>query len=700
MKLIIAEKPSVAQSIAAAIGATQKQTGYIEGNGYLVSWCVGHLITSKMPEDYDPELKAWKLETLPLLPSPFEMKVSYQTRKQYLVLKELMQRSDVESLVCATDAGREGELIFRLVYNQAKCKRPFQRLWVSSMEESAILDALKCMKDGHEYDNLYQAARCRQMADWYVGINFSRLYSCLYSANISVGRVQTPTVNLIVQRQRDIDSFTPIPYYVLSADFGGFCGDLRFDDKLQAETAKNACTGKQGIVMDVVKTEKKDKPPELYDLTSLQRDANQILGYTAQQTLDYIQSLYDKKLATYPRTDSRYLTEDMTTPTVTVISHLKNLNIAQGLTNYSMDHVQIGQVINNKKVSDHHAIIPTKQVTEENFAELPSGERNILLLLFYRLLAAVYPPHLYISTKTTVAVGDYVFSATAKEVLQDGWKAIERLRKNSMSSSAENDSEQKESTKSITLPPLEKNMKLDVSSLEIEAKKTKPPAAYTDATLLSAMESVGKDIEDESLREAMKGGGLGTPATRAETIEKIIKTGYVERKGKKLLPTEKAYTFIDLVHEQVKSPEMTAQWEMKLSEIERGEASEDSFLRDIRAFVTEFTQSQVSSAKVAENKHVFKTERATIGKCPVCGMDVKEYSKTYSCSSGKEGCGFLIWKRISGKDISTAQAKKLLAKKKTDIIKGFVSKRTGKPYEAYLVLGSDHKVGFEFAKRK
>lgn len=691
MKLIIAEKPSVAQSIATVVGATKKENGYLSGSDYIVSWCVGHLITPKMPEEYDAIYEKWDLSTLPILPNPFLHTVNPQTKAQYIVLKALMERADITELICATDAAREGELIFRLVYNQVKCTKPFKRLWISSMEDAAIREGMQNLKQGTDYDNLYHAALCRQQADWLVGINLTRLYSGLYHSRLSVGRVQTPTVNLIVERGRAIDTFTPIPYYMLSADFGGFCGALRFEDKEQAEKAKRACEGKNGTITELLKTEKTESAPALYDLTTLQRDSNRLCGYTAQQTLDYMQSLYDKKLATYPRTDSRYLTEDMEQSTYNLITHLLETNIAKGIA-YEQDKVSVMRVINNKKVSDHHAIIPTMQLTKENFDNLPTGERNILTLILYRLLSAVYLPHLYSQTKVQIDVEGYAFSLSSKMVLQDGFRLVERACKDVLTPSGS----AKEET--ISLPVLQENQVLKVQALNINENKTKPPVAYTEDTLLLVMETAGKNIEDEELREAMKGGGLGTPATRANIIETIIKTGYVERSGKKLLPTEKGNKFIDLVHPKLKQPDLTAEWEQTLSAIADGASgiAPDTFIQEVSDFLLEFTREQLASQS-NQDKAVFSQEKTIVGACPICGMDIVEYPKAFSCTSGRDGCGFVIFRKISEKNISAAVAKQLLTKSKSNLIKGFISK-AGKPFDAHLVLDENNKVKFNFGK--
>lgn len=700
MILVIAEKPSVAGEIAKVVGAAKKEKGYFTGNNYIVSWCVGHLIELAKPEAYGEHYKKWDLETLPILPEKYITEVSGNTADQYKTLKELMNRPDVTELVEATDAGREGELIFRLVYNQTGCKKPFKRLWISSMEEKSIKNGLATMKDGTEYDNLYQAAVCRQRADWLVGINFTRLYSKMYDKTLTCGRVQTPTINLIVKRQREITNFVPQTYYTMIANCGGFKAYSRADSKVAAQQIIDKCAGKTALVSKLEKEEKKEKPEALYDLTTLQREANRLLGYSAQQTLDYLQKLYDNKLATYPRTDSRYITADQEQSTRSLLDTLLNSSIysVKASNDYDTINVKMSQIVNDKKVTDHHAILPTSSVTKERLDDLPTGERNILLLIAYRLLSAVYAPHIYTATKAVLDIEGELFTATGREEIEIGFKAIEAKMKQAIKA-AEEKPEKQDDPDNASLPPMSEGNSFMVESLTSEAKKTKPQPAYTEDTLLNAMETAGKNIVDPELKEAMKNSGLGTPATRAGIIENIVKTGYIKREGKKLLPTDTAYTFIDLVNEKVKEPELTAEWEKKLADIQQGKEDPADFMARITGFVRSFVSDTKAAYSPAQSAGAFQSDRENIGICPKCGKAVVEYPKSYSCESGRNGCGFILWKSVAGKTLSAVQAKKLLSKGKTDLIKGFTSK-SGKPFDAYLILKDDQTVGFDFPSRK
>lgn len=698
MKLIIAEKPSVAKEIAKVVGAAKSEKGYLSGDTYFVTWCVGHLVSLAKPEAYGEKYSKWDLDTLPIIPTNYITEVSANTLEQYNIIKSLMHRSDVTELIAATDAGREGELIFRLVYNEAGCTKPFKRLWISSMEEKSIKDGLSSMRDGTEYDNLYYAALCRQRADWLVGINLTRLYSRMYNQKLSCGRVQTPTINLIVQRQRDIDGFVPQTYYVISADCIDFTATCRTDTKDAAEAIIEKCLNKEALVKSVEKTEKKDNPAALYDLTTLQRDANRMLGYSAQQTLDSLQKLYDNKLATYPRTDSRYITADQEESTKELIDTLLQTEIFSDLVlnNYSTKNANMSQIINDKKVTDHHAVLPTACVTKDKIAALPTSEKNILLLISYRLLSAVYSPHIYAASKIVLEIENENFTATGREEISSGYQMIEQQLKQAIKSNEENEETELKEASNETLPALDEGTTIKVENLSYEEKKTKPPISYTEDTLLSAMETAGKSLSDLALKEAMKGNGLGTPATRASIIENIIHTGYIERSGKKLLPTPKAYTFIDLVTDKIKEPALTAEWEQELANIESGKSAANDFMNNITDFIRSFVCDTKASYAPENCSGVFRSERESIGSCPKCGKMVVEMQKSFSCESGKGGCGFVIWKTISGKSISKSQATKIITKGKSDLIKGFIS-RAGKPFDAYLIMKPDNTIGFSFS---
>lgn len=709
MKLIIAEKPSVAGEIAKIVGATKGEKGYKIGNDYIVSWCFGHLIELATPDAYGEEYEKWDLSVLPILPERFKTLVSKNSAEQYKVLKSLMERSDVTELIEATDAGREGELIFRLVYEQAGCKKPFKRLWISSMEEKSIKDGLASMKDGSSYDNLYQAAKCRQRADWLYGINLTRLYSGLYNQTLNCGRVQTPTVNLIVQRQKDITGFVPQTYYNVIADLASFEARTKVDTKAKAQEIADRCTGKDAYVTLVKQEEKRENPPALYDLTTLQRDANRLLGYSAQQTLTLLQSLYEARYATYPRTDSRYLTADMASSTRSLIDGLIEKEILSPETSksYNVNSVNVEQVINDSKVSDHHAVIPTQSLTKDAYNGLPTAEKNIITLIIYRLLTAVYSPYEYTATKVVLDCEGEAFEATGREIKQLGFKEIDAALKTALVTEKKAKEPKNNDDNVKILPPMAEGNTFTVAAIKQEEKHTEPPKPYTEDTLLSAMETAGKNIADEELKEAMKDSGLGTPATRAGIIENIIKTGYIVREGKKLLPTDKANTFIGLVVDKIKQPELTGEWEKQLADIQKGTQTADAFMDGITGFLSSFIKDTLLLNKPEDNKDIFKRERPAqevYGKCPKCGANViqitaKESHKNYYvCEKDKAECGFILGETVAGKKLTKAQVKKLLKKGKTDLISGFTSK-AGKSFNAYLVLKDDFTTGLEFEKK-
>ena len=521
MKLVLAEKPSVAQSIAKVLGATKREDGYLEGNGYVVSWCVGHLVELSQPEAYDEKYNKWAYADLPIFPDQWKYQVSASTKKQFGILKKLMARKDVESLVCATDAGREGELIFRLVYQQAGCRKPFERLWISSMEDSAIREGFEQLKPSTEYDALYEAALCRERADWLVGINATRLFSTLYGQTLNVGRVMTPTLAMVVMREAAISAFRPEPFYTVELAFQDFTASgERMKQKVLADDVARKCVGSVLNVTKAENKEKSEKPPALYDLTSLQRDANRVLGFTAQQTLDYTQSLYEKKLVTYPRTDSRYLTSDMKDMLPELIKSLFNIFPVEDVKNVP---VHAAQVINDKKVSDHHAIIPTKEAIKCSLDDLPKGEQAILRLIATRLFCAVGEPFRYNESVIELSDGNYIFSAKGKTTVQSGWKIF----------SGKPADKDKEGEKQ--LPSLTVGEGLSVYSTEVKEGKTSPPKHFTEDTLLQSMETAGADEMPEDAERK----GLGTPATRAATIEKLVRIGFLERKGDKKTKHEK-----------------------------------------------------------------------------------------------------------------------------------------------------------------
>lgn len=679
MKLVLAEKPSAAQSFAKVLGATKREDGYLEGNGYLVSWCVGHLVELTPPEGYDERYAKWKYSDLPIFPEQWKYQVSSSTRKQFGILKKLMARADVDSLICATDAGREGELIFRLVYHQCGCKKPFERLWVSSMEDSAIRDGFQNLKPSSEYDALYEAALCRERADWLVGMNATRLFSCLYGQTLNVGRVMTPTLAMAVMREAEIFAFKSEPFYTVELTLSDFTATSeRIKDKAEATALAKDCTGAVVTVTKAESKEKPEKPPALYDLTSLQRDANRVLGYTAQQTLDYTQNLYEKKLVTYPRTDSRYLTSDMADMLPALVELVFSTFPIAGVETVP---VSAGQVINDQKVSDHHAILPTRELQKCNFSELPKGELAILQLICTRLLCAVGEPYRYTETQVELDKDDVPFTAKGKQVVQMGWKQF-----------VPRDKEKKEEP---ILPELLTGEGLSVHAAEVREGKTTPPKHYTEDTLLHAMETASADeMPEEAERK-----GLGTPATRAGTIEKLVRIGFLERKGDKktkyLIPTHKGTALVTVMPEQIQSPSMTADWEEKLLMIERQEYDSDGFMQEIKQVIS----GLVKNYEVIKEAEVMMNESKSVGKCPLCGASVEDRPKGYFCSV--QECKFALWKNNRyfesiGKTPTSSVVSALLRDGKVKL-KGCKSARTGKTYDAivYMEVSPDGKINFK-----
>ncbi|MBR6622551.1 MAG: DNA topoisomerase 3 [Ruminococcus sp.] len=690
MQLIIAEKPSVAQSIAKVLGASNREDGYISGDKYLISWCVGHLVGLSSPEMYDEKYKSWNFETLPIIPEKWLFSINASTKAQFFKLKELISRSDVDELICATDAGREGECIFRFVYNKLGCKKPFKRLWVSSLEESAIKEGFQNLKPGNDYDNLFSAGLARAKADWLVGMNATRLFSVRYNSRLNIGRVQTPTLAMIVQRDYDIKHFIKQKYYTAEIDCGAFKASTeRIDDEADAKAIAEKCSGRNASVIEVTKEIKTVNPPKLYDLTTLQREANRQYGYTAQQTLDYTQSLYEKKLCTYPRTDSQFITDDMADTALRRVSLVcEHIECCKGL---SVPEPDIQRIVNNSKVSDHHALLPTDEIATADIAALPEGERSILFLISAKLVCAVASSHKYEAVKVKLNCENTAFSASGRTVITDGWKQLEASIKNRLKGNDDNEDKEEQEK---SLPELSQGQVFERVSADISEHFTTPPKPFTEDTLLKAMETAGnKDYDEDSDVEKK---GLGTPATRASIIEGLVKRGYLERKKKQLNATEKGINLIDVVPDEVKSAKMTADWESELQNIEKGNSSASDFMQNIERFTSDICTRYCS---IAENKAFRRTEKEPIGTCPKCGKEVLETAKAYSCCGGKDGCGFIIWKTIAGKNISAAQAKKLVIKKKSDLIKGFKSK-TGKVFDAYLVLKNDFSVGFEFQNKK
>ena len=674
MKLVLAEKPSVAQSIANVIGANKRYNGYLEGNEYVVSWCIGHLVELSQPEAYNERYSKWNYNDLPIIPEQWQYKVSSATQKQFNVIQTLMKRKDIDSIICATDAGREGELIFRLVYNKCGCKKPVERLWISSMEDIAIKQGFKNLKSSTEYDALYQAALCRERADWIVGINATRLFSVLYHQTLNIGRVMTPTLALIVEHEAEINAFKSKPFFIIELDIDDLTAESkRFYNKEQAEILLNKCKNSgSAAVKKVNTTEITENPPKLYDLTSLQRDANRLLGYTAQQTLDYAQSLYEKKLITYPRTDSRFLTDDIKETLrgkvyaiSTMFSEVSNLEIDMNIEN----------IINNKKVSDHHAIIPTESATNTDISALPVGELELLKLIVCRVLCAVADKYKYEETVITFECQGEIFTAKGKKVKNLGWKQIEKCFYPSNEETSEIMSVQ--------------DKEVPLTSATLKEGKTTPPKHYTEDTILQQMQRAG--IEDKK--------GLGTPATRASIIEKLVKVGFLERKGDKktkfLIPTQKGSELISIVPEQLKSPSTTANWEEKLSMIEHGKYNSQDFMQEINYMMSEI----VKNYKVSENAKFTEKNNKIVGKCPCCGEDIAEMQKGFFCQSGN--CKFAIWKNNRyfesiGKAVTSSIVSDLLNDGKVKL-KGCKSARTGKIFDATLIMNvnADGKINFD-----
>ena len=696
MKLVIAEKPSVAASLSAVIGASARKDGYFEGNGWRVSWCVGHLAGLADADAYNPDYAKWRYDDLPILPVDWQMVVGKDKKKQFDVLKKLLNDPDVTEVVNGCDSGREGELIFRSVYELAGCQKPMKRLWISSMEDSAIREGFQNLRPGADYDGLYEAALCRAKADWLVGINATRLFSVLYHRTLNIGRVMSPTLALIVQREAEIDSFKPVPFYTVQLELPGLTvSGERMKDKAAAEQLRESCQGASAVVKQVERKDKSEKPPALYDLTTLQRDANRLLGFTAQQTLDYLQALYEKKLCTYPRTDSRYLTTDMAEGLPVLVNLTANaMPFRKGIA-ITCD---AGAVINDKKVTDHHAVIPTRNLRDADLSGLPAGEKAVLELVALRLLCAVAEPHTYSETSLVMECAGAEFTAKGKTVKRPGWKALDAAYRASLKNAPEPDKDDADKT----LPDLTEGQTLPVSDAVLKEGKTSPPKHFTEDTLLSAMETAGKDDMPEDAERQ----GLGTPATRAGILEKLVSTGFLERKKSKktvqLMPSHDAVSLITVLPEQLQLPLLTAEWESRLGEIERGELSPEDFMAGISAMLGEL----VGTYQVIKGtEYLFSLPREVVGKCPRCGGDVAEMQKGFFCQN--ESCKFAIWKNskwwaAKKKQPTKALVTALLKDGRTRVT-GLYSEKTGKTYDATVVLEDDGKYAnfkLEFDQRK
>lgn len=674
VQLVIAEKPSVARSIAAVIGAAEKQNGYWQGGGYLVSWCIGHLVSFAEAGQYDEKYCKWRYEDLPILPQPWQFIVPDEKKQQFEVLRALLNRPDVDSVTAATDAGREGELIFRFVYQMAGCTKPVKRLWISSMEDAAIREGFANLCPDSDYDALYQSALCRAKADWLVGINATRLFSVLYHKTLTVGRVQTPTLKMLVDRDAKILRFQKERYYTVGIQSGSLKADSgRIASMDEANTLKSTCAGTSAICTSIKREKKTEQPPKLYDLTTLQREANRLFGFTAKQTLDYAQQLYEKKLLTYPRTDSQYLTEDMGQTAQHLVSDLLGLlPFAQGLDLTP----EVGRILNSKKVSDHHAILPTAEFVKQGFTGLAESGCKLMNLVCSKLLCAIAAPHEYETVTAVFSCAGNEFAAKGKTVLVPGWKEIDQRFRSTLKADGEEEAESLN-----TLPELTEGQSYSVVS-DISEHFTSPPKAYTEDTLLSAMERAGaEDMPEEAERK-----GLGTPATRAAILEKLVQMDFVQRKGKQLVPTKDGINLAVVLPESLTSPVLTAEWENRLTEIAKGNADADEFMAEIEAQVRQLVKTY--SCISADKQNLFQSERVIIGKCPRCNENVYEGKKNFYC--GNRSCQFVMWKNDhffeQRKKAFTPKIAAALLKNGKAKVKGLYSEKTGKIYDATVLL--------------
>ena len=691
-KLVICEKPSVAKSIASALGVTSRADGYFEGNGHLISWCIGHLVGLADAAAYDDRYKKWRYEDLPILPAPFRYVVSEEKADQFHILRSLMERPDVTELVNACDAGREGELIFRLVYEAAGCSKPFSRLWISSMEDAAIREGFADLRPGADYDPLYQSALCRQKADWLIGINASRLFSVLYHRTLNVGRVQTPTLAMLADRDSKIVLFRKEKYHhVHLALEEAEAVSEKIPAMEDAQAIRDACDGQQAVCVSVAREKKTEKPPKLYDLTTLQREANRVFGYPAKQTLDYAQSLYEKKLLTYPRTDSRHLTGDMA-ETASVVLHLAaRVPPFDACPEFFPDVLAL---VNEKEVSDHHALIPTLELEKADVPALPVGERNILLLVCCKLLCAAAEPFVYEAVTATFDCGGHTFTAKGKQVLSQGWRAIQEVFRSSLKEKPEDEDDEG------VLPALTEGQVFEPVAASVTEHFTSPPKPYTEDTLLSAMENAGKeDMPDEAERK-----GLGTPATRAAIIEKLVSGGFVERKGKNLIPTKAGVNLVTVLPELLTSSKLTADWEQRLNEVAKGQESPEDFMDGIEAMAAELVRKYSHISE--DGQKLFQPEKETVGLCPRCGKPVYEGKKNFACSD--RACRFVMWKNdrfwtSRRKEMTRKMAADLLKKGRTSV-KRMWSEKKGSTYDAEVILddtgGKYVNFRLEFPKRK
>ena len=692
--LVIAEKPSVAQSYAKNLSAYKREDGYLEGESCIVSWCLGHLAEYAQPEEYDPKYEKWQFDDLPILPEAWKLKVSKDKKKQFEVIKTLMNRSDVEYLVNGCDAGREGELIFQRVYVLAGCRKPVERLWISSMEDAAIQKGFQTMKSEEEYKNLCMAAVCRAQADWLIGMNGTRAYTTRYFKRLVVGRVQTPTLAMLAERQERIEHFQKEAFYKVALTDGKLTVvSENIANEEAADLLAALCNGSTAVVTQMKKERKKSFPPKLYDLTSLQREANRYFGYTAKRTLDMLQELYEEKLVTYPRTDSQFVTEDMKD---SVEELVEKMPVLLSFVDYGQLGHGIKRVINNAKVSDHHAILPTKEVVEKGIADLPADKKNLMMLICQQLVQATGEEYLYEQTDITVKCQEHDFKARGKIPVQMGFKEVEKAFKQ-LCVKAE-PVEEKEKETSIPAG-YEEGMRLFSVKAEKTIHYTSPPKPFNEDTLLAAMETAGnKEFDSETEKK-----GLGTPATRASIIEKLVSSGYAQRKGKQILPSTEGKELVKVMPEYLKSAVMTAEWENQLLLMEKGQITDTQFMGEITSLVSKILE--VCREIPEEERRRFQTAREVIGKCPVCGCDVFEGKQNFYCSNRQ--CDFALWKenRFLGsmeKNLDKKMARELLDKACTHV-KGLYSKKKDMKFDADLLLTlEDGKPRFhmEFPKKK
>lgn len=691
--LVIAEKPSVGQSYAKNLSAYKKQDGYMEGENCLVSWCLGHLAEYARPEEYDERYVKWQFDDLPIIPEKWKLQVSADKKKQFSVLKELMNRGDIEYLVNGCDAGREGELIFQRVYDLSGCRKPVRRLWISSMEDEAIRNGFQEMKDAGFYSNLCMAAVCRAQADWLIGMNATRAYTTKYYKKLVVGRVQTPTLAMLTERQDRIEHFQKEIFYRVELTDGKLVAvSENITNKADAELLAALCDGSEAIITELKREQKKVSPPKLYDLTNLQREANRYFGFTAKKTLDLLQELYEEKLVTYPRTDSRFVTEDMIG---TVEELAGKMPLMLPFVEYGQLGHNIKRVVNNAKVSDHHAILPTKEAVEKGIMDLPVDKKNLMILIGQQVLQAVGEDYLYEQTDVTVNCQKNEFTARGKTAVQMGFKDVEKAFRSHCVKTEKEDSDRQ-----LEIPyGYQKGMQLFNVKAETSIHYTSPPKSFNEDTLLAAMETAGNKEFDEKTEKK----GLGTPATRASTIEKLVASGYAQRKGKQIIPTAEGRELIRVMPENLKSAGLTAEWENRLLLMERGELNGEQFMDDIVAMLEEILNGCRKIPEEERNR--FQTAKELIGKCPVCGSDIFEGKRNFYCSNRQ--CDFALWKDnrfLEGmeKKLDKKMAKELLDKACTHI-KGLYSKKKDSRFDANLLMTLENgkpKFHLEFPKRK